>query len=139
MVRHLLVIITMLAVSIIGLNLLCRAVDPSRKYSSEVEFNYARFCAGCHGPHGEGNGRIGRFKKLEPADFTTIVFWSAHSNEQRDEQLVHSIAVGKDDMPSFSFYLTHEEQRELLTFIKTQFRPTSANESAEELDKGSEQ
>lgn len=135
MVRHLLVIITMLAVSIVGLNLLCRAVDPSRKYSSEVEFNYARFCAGCHGPHGEGNGRIGRFKKLEPADFTTTTFWSAHSNEQ----LVRSIAAGKDDMPAFSYYLTDEEQRELLRFIKTQFRPTSANDSANELGKGIEQ
>ena len=139
MVRHLLVIITMLAVSIIGLNLLCRAVDPSRKYSSEVEFNYARFCAGCHGAHGEGNGRIGRFKKLEPADFTTTTFWAAHSNEQGDEQLVRSIAVGKDDMPSFSYYLTDEAQRELLRFIKTRFRPAPANESATEPDKSNEQ
>ncbi|MDE0502916.1 MAG: cytochrome c, partial [Candidatus Poribacteria bacterium] len=99
-------------------------VDPSTRYGSKVEYNYARFCAGCHGPHGEGNGRIGRFKKLEPADLTEADLWENRS----DNQLIHSIDAGKDDMPAFFYYLTHEEQSEILTFIKENFRPTPVHD-----------
>lgn len=120
MIRHLLVIVALLTANLVGLIWLCRSIDPSIKYSSKVEYNYARFCAGCHGIYGEGNGRIGRFKRLKPAKFTAEEFWDAHS----DEQIVRSIALGKDNMPSFSVYLTSEEQQELLTFIKEHFRPT---------------
>ncbi len=118
--RHLFVIIGMFAVSMSSLIWLCRVVDPSTRYGSKVEFNYARYCAGCHGANGEGNGRIGRFKKLQPANLTESDFW----DNRTDEQLIHSIDAGKDDMPAFFYYLTHEEQRELLTFIKEHFRPT---------------
>ena len=122
--RHLLIIIGIFVASMSCLIWLCRAVDPSTRYSSKVEFNYARYCAGCHGANGEGNGRIGRFKKLEPADLTTPEFWDARS----DEKLIHSIDAGKDDMPAFFYYLTHGEQRELLDFIKENFRPTPAHD-----------
>lgn len=118
--RHLLIVVGIFVASMSCLIWLCRAVDPSTRYSSKVEFNYARYCAGCHGANGEGNGRIGRFKKLEPADLTTTDFWDSRS----DEKLIHSIDAGKDDMPAFFYYLTHVEQRELLDFIKENFRPT---------------
>lgn len=122
--RHLLIIVGIFAASMSCLIWLCRAVDPSTRYSSKVEYNYARYCAGCHGANGEGNGRIGRFKKLEPANLTAADFWDSRS----DEKLIHSIDAGKDDMPAFFYYLTHEEQRELLDFIKENFRPTSAHD-----------
>ena len=121
--RHLLIVVGIFAASMSGLIWLCRTVDPSTRYSSKVEFNYARYCAGCHGANGEGNGRIGRFKKLEPANLTTADFWDSSS----DEKLIHSIDAGKDDMPAFFYYLTHVEQRELLDFIKENFRPTPAH------------
>ena len=118
--RHLLIIVGMFAASMSWLIWICRVVDPSTRYGSKVEYNYARYCAGCHGPNGEGNGRIGRFKKLEPANLTKPDFWDNRS----DEQLIHSIDAGKEDMPAFFYYLTNEEQWELLTFIKENFRPT---------------
>ncbi len=117
--RHLLIIIGMVAVSMSWLIWLCRVVDPSTRYGSKVEYNYARYCAGCHGANGEGNGRIGRFKKLDPANLTEADFWVSRS----DEQLIHSIDAGKNDMPAFFYYLTLEEEKELLTFIKEHFRP----------------
>ncbi|MCZ6678777.1 MAG: c-type cytochrome [Candidatus Poribacteria bacterium] len=120
MIRHLLVIVGMLVISLSLLIWLCRTVDPSTKYGSEVEYNYARYCAGCHGGNGQGGGRIGRFKRFDPADFTTLEFWDKHS----DEQMAHSVASGKDDMPAFKFYLNDEKQQELLAFIKETFRPT---------------
>ena len=120
MVRHLLIIVAIFAASMSWLIWLCRTVDPSTRYGSEVEYNYARYCAGCHGANGEGNGRIGRFKKLEPANLTTAEFWEGRT----DEQLIHSIDAGKDNMPAFFYYLTDEEQRELFAFIKETFRPT---------------
>ncbi|MDE0299565.1 MAG: cytochrome c [Candidatus Poribacteria bacterium] len=122
--RHLLIIVGMFAASMSWLIWICRVVDPSTRYGSKVEYNYARFCAGCHGPHGEGNGRIGRFKKLEPADLTEADLWENRS----DNQLIHSIDAGKDDMPAFFYYLTHEEQSEILTFIKENFRPTPVHD-----------
>lgn len=122
--RHLLIIIGMFAVSMSWLIWICRVVDPSTRYGSKVEYNYARYCAGCHGPHGEGNGRIGRFKKLEPANLTEAEFWDNRS----DNQLIHSIDAGKDEMPAFFYYLTHEEQLELLTFIKENFRPSPVHD-----------
>ncbi len=118
--RHLLIIVGMFAASMSWLIWICRVVDPSTRYGSKVEYNYARYCAGCHGPNGEGNGRIGRFKKLDPANMTKADFWDNRS----DEQLIHSIDAGKDDMPAFFYYLTNEEQWEILTFIKENFRPT---------------
>ena len=118
--RHLLIIVGMFAASMSWLIWICRVVDPSTRYGSKVEFNYARYCAGCHGANGEGNGRIGRFKKLEPANLTEPDVWDNRS----DEQLIHSIDAGKDDMPAFFYYLTYEEQKELLAFIKENFRPT---------------
>ena len=92
MIRHLLIIVGILVASMSWLIWLCRAVDPSTRYGSEVEYNYARYCAGCHGANGEGNGRIGRFKKLEPANLTTTEFWEGRT----DEQFIHSIDAGKE-------------------------------------------
>ena len=116
--RHLIVVVVMILVWLNGLIWLARQVDPSTKYQSEVEYKYARYCAGCHGNNGEGNGRIGRFKKLDPANLTNNSLWETHS----DEQLLDSINAGKDDMPAFYYYLNDEEQREILTYIKETFR-----------------
>ncbi len=119
MFRHVFIIVLMFIGSVCWLIWLCRAVDPSTRYGSEVEYNYARLCSGCHGADGEGNGRIGRFKKLEPADLTTADFWSGHT----DKQILRSIDAGKNDMPAFYYYLSSQEQREILAFIKDSFRP----------------
>ena len=105
--RHLAIIIVMIIVWLNGLIWLGKQVDPSTKYQSEVEYKYARYCAGCHGNNGEGNGRIGRFKKLDPANLTDSTLWERHN----DEQLLDSINAGKDDMPAFHYYLSDAEQR----------------------------
>ena len=117
--KHLAVVIVMIVVWLNGLIWLGKQVDPSTKYQSEVEYKYARYCAGCHGNDGQGNGRIGRFKKLDPADLTDDSLWEMHD----DEQLLDSINAGKDDMPAFYYYLSDEEQRKLLDYIKETFRP----------------
>jgi mono/diheme cytochrome c family protein len=117
--RHLTVVIVMIIVWINGLVWLCKQIDPSTRYQSEVEYRYARYCAGCHGNNGQGNGRIGRFKKLDPADLTDNSLWELHD----DEQLLDSINTGKDDMPAFYYYLSDEEQREILDYIKETFLP----------------
>lgn len=117
--RHLAVVIVMIIVWLNGLIWLGKQVDPSARYQSQVEYKYARYCAGCHGYTGEGNGRIGRFKKLEPADLTDDTLWQMHS----DEQLLDSINAGKNDMPAFHYYLSDEEQQAILTYIQEMFRP----------------
>lgn len=117
--KHLAVTIVMIIVWLNGLIWLGKQVDPSTKYQSQIEYKYARYCAGCHGTNGEGNGRIGRFKRLNPANLTDNQLWELHN----DEQLLDSINAGKNDMPAFHYYLRVEEQREILTYIKETFRP----------------
>ena len=117
--KHLAVVIVMIVVWLNGLIWLCKQIDPNTKYQSQVEYKYARYCAGCHGNNGEGNGRIGRFKRLDPANLTDKNLWEMHD----DEQLLDSIDTGKDDMPAFHYYLSDEEQREILNYIKEMFRP----------------
>lgn len=117
--KHLLIIVVMIFVWLNGFIWLGQQVDPSTKYLSEVEYHYARYCAGCHGTGGEGNGRIGRFKKLDPADLTDANLWEMHD----EQQLLDSIRDGKDDMPAFHYYLNNKEQREILEYIKVTFRP----------------
>lgn len=117
--KHLLIVVVMIFVWLNGFIWLGKQIDPSTKYPSEVEYHYARYCAGCHGYSGEGNGRIGRFKKLNPADLTDSNLWSLHD----DEKLLESIRDGKNDMPAFHYYLSVEEQQELLDYIKKIFRP----------------
>lgn len=117
--KHLAVVIVMIAVWLNGLIWLGNQIDPSKKYQSAVEYKYARYCAGCHGNDGQGSGRIGRFKKLDPADLTDSSLWAMHG----DEELLDSINAGKDDMPAFYYYLSDEEQREILDYIKETFRP----------------
>ena len=117
--KHLLIVIVMILVWLNGFIWLCKQIDPSTKYRTDVEYNYARYCAGCHGNGGEGNGRIGRFKKLDPADLTDNNLWTMHN----DEQLLKSIREGKNDMPAFHYYLTADEQQELLEHIKAIYRP----------------
>ena len=58
-------------------------------------------------------------KSWIPADLTDSNLWEMHS----DEQLLDSINAGKDDMPAFYYYLSDEEQRAILTYIKETFRP----------------
>ena len=117
--KHLFVIGAMILVWLNGFIWLGKQIDPSTKYPTEVEYQYARYCAGCHGNSGEGNGRIGRFKKLDPADLTDKNLWSMHE----DEQLLNSIRDGKNDMPAFHYYLSVDEQEELLEYIKKTFNP----------------
>lgn len=117
--KHLLIIVVMILVWLNGFIWLAKQVDPSTKYPTEVEYHYARYCAGCHGNSGEGNGRIGRFKKLDPVDLTDKNLWLMHE----DEQLLNSIRDGKNDMPAFHYYLSFDEQTELLEYIKKTFRP----------------
>ncbi len=117
--KHLLIILLMILVWLNMFIWLAKTVDPSTKYHSDVQYNYARFCAGCHGNSGEGNGRIGRFKKLEPADLTDVNFWRMHD----DEQFLNSIRDGKDNMPAFHYYLNQREQWEILEYIKNTFQP----------------
>ncbi len=117
--KHLAVVIVMIIVWLNGLIWLGKRIDPSVRYLSQVEYKYARYCAGCHGNNGEGNGRIGRFKRLDPADLTDDTLWQMHN----DEQLLGSINAGKNDMPAFHYYLNDEEQRAILAYIKDTFRP----------------
>lgn len=116
--KHLLIVIVMILVWINGLIWLGNQIDPTNRYSTEVEYKYARYCAGCHGKDGEGNGRIGRFKKLDPADLTDENLWSVHN----DEQLLSSIRDGKNDMPAFHYYLNEEDQQQILDYIKAKYR-----------------
>lgn len=45
------------------------------------EFYFFRYCAGCHGPRGAGDGSRGRFSSVPPADLRAGKFRTARANE----------------------------------------------------------
>jgi cytochrome c oxidase cbb3-type subunit I/II len=84
---------------------------------------YERYCVGCHGPKGDGNGEAARFLDPKPRDFTsgTFKFASVASGKlPRDEDLLKTITRGLRGtaMPSFRF-VPEEERLAVIRYLKT--------------------
>ena len=87
---------------------------------------YERWCARCHGAHGDGRGPAAvalAFDGQRPRDFTTGRFKIASvasGKAPTDEDLAHTIAEGLPGtpMPYFHDLLTPEEIRGLVTVVR---------------------
>jgi len=89
---------------------------------------YRRFCIGCHGPDGDGNGENAMWFDptmgfAKPRDFTLAVFKcrsTTTGNLPTDEDLYNAISRGfvTTNMPQWKV-LTPQERANLAAFIKT--------------------
>ena len=80
---------------------------------------FQRTCSGCHGADGRGTWRAGL--AVRPRDLTKPEFQAQMTNEQ----LRHSIRVGKAPMPAFGGLMGDEEISDVLAFVRTLVPPGS--------------
>lgn len=84
---------------------------------------YRRYCVGCHGKAGDGNGENAMWIDPKPRDFTAATFKCRSTPTgtlPTDEDLFHSVTRGFVDtnMPSWA-PLTRQARVDLVAYIKT--------------------
>jgi mono/diheme cytochrome c family protein len=87
------------------------------------QLSYQRYCSGCHGLAGDGNGPAARFLYPKPRDFTRGLykFVSRPSGQlPTDDDLLRTITYGLSGtaMPSWRF-LPHQEKLAIVRHLKT--------------------
>jgi mono/diheme cytochrome c family protein len=85
--------------------------------------DYRRYCIGCHGPAGDGNGENAQWIDPKPRDFTAAVFKCRSTPTgtlPTDEDLYHSVTRGfvTSNMPSW-LPLTRQTRVDLVAYVKT--------------------
>ena len=94
---------------------------------------YRRYCVGCHGPLGDGNGENAQWINPKPRDFQLGIFKCRSTPTgtlPTDQDLYDSIGRGLDrsNMPSWNA-LTKQERADLVAWIK-HYSPRWQNEKA---------
>jgi cytochrome c oxidase cbb3-type subunit 2 len=84
---------------------------------------YRRYCIGCHGPDGDGNGMNAQWIDPKPRDFTEAIFKCRSTPTgtlPTDQDLYNSITRGfvTTNMPSWN-PLTPQQRADLVAFLKT--------------------
>lgn len=84
---------------------------------------YRRFCIGCHGPQGDGNGENAQWIDPKPRDFTIATFKCRSTPTgtlPTDKDLFRAIQRGfvTTNMPSWN-PLTPQQRADLIAYIKT--------------------
>jgi mono/diheme cytochrome c family protein len=84
---------------------------------------YFRYCWGCHGPHGDGNGENAQYLNPMPRNFAAATFKCRSTPTgtlPTDEDLYNAITRGlvNSGMPPW-MELTSQQRADLVAFIKT--------------------
>jgi cytochrome c oxidase cbb3-type subunit 2 len=84
---------------------------------------YDKWCAGCHGDKGDGEGDGARAMLPRPRDFTRAVYkirTTASGEIPTDDDLMHAIAQGMPGtaMPAWQATLSEQERRDLVAYLK---------------------
>lgn len=102
-------------------------------HSKDAKSDYRRYCAGCHGDLGDGNGENAVWLDPKPRDFTMATFKCRSTltgTLPTDEDLYNTIARGiaNSNMPIWNTF-TKEQRANLVAYIKT-FSPRWDKEKA---------
>ena len=73
---------------------------------------FAKYCAGCHGSQGKGDG----YQLLGPSPANLI---SPTTEERSDDDLLRTIHEGKPNMPAWKHQLSRQDSRDVLTYIRS--------------------
>jgi len=87
------------------------ADSPSVDYGDGKRI-FTRYCAGCHGPEGKGDGYL--LLGPEPANLTRPA-----TKTKSNAALLQIIHEGKPNMPSWKVRLSENESRAVLAYIRT--------------------
>jgi cytochrome c oxidase cbb3-type subunit 2 len=102
-------------------------------HASAGRLEYQRYCIGCHGPAGDGNGENAQWIDPKPRDFTAAVFKcrsTPSGSLPTDQDLYNSIGRGfvTSNMPRWA-PLTDQVRANLVAYIKT-FSPRWSTQPA---------
>jgi cytochrome c oxidase cbb3-type subunit 2 len=100
-------------------------------HAKNAQYDYRRYCVGCHGELGDGNGENFPWVDPKPRDFQLGVFKCRSTPTgtlPTDQDLSDTIARGLDrsNMPQWSTF-TKEQRADLVAWVK-HFSPRWANE-----------
>ena len=92
-------------------------------HSSAAKSDFRRYCAGCHGDLGDGNGENAIWLDPKPRDFTTAAFKCRSTltgTLPTDEDLFNTIGRGltNSNMPIWNTF-TKQQRADLVAYIKT--------------------
>ena len=101
--------------------------------SGRVKYDYRRYCAGCHGELGDGQGENTPWLDPKPRNFTLATFKCRSTPTgtlPTDEDLFNTIARGltNSNMPIWNTF-TKQQRADLVAYIKT-FSPRWQKEKA---------
>ena len=105
------------------------------------QVTYDRWCAGCHGVDGTGNGPGADYMLPRPRDFTLALYnirTTASGDLPTDQDLLDIINVGMPGttMPGWEDLLSDDEKDSLVQYLKTFSRFFPSDEVPEQLDFG---
>lgn len=97
-------------------------IDGVKGHAKSAAYDYRRYCVGCHGPLGDGNGENAPWLDPKPRDFTLGVFKCRSTPTgtlPTDEDLYNTIARGLDRsvMPPWNTF-TKQQRADLVAWIK---------------------
>jgi mono/diheme cytochrome c family protein len=87
-------------------------LESTRADVAKGEKIFVRYCAGCHGSKGKGDGYL--LLGPEPANLTRPT-----TKKKSDVMLLQTIHEGKPNMPSWKTGLSEEDSRAVLVYIRT--------------------
>jgi cytochrome c oxidase cbb3-type subunit 2 len=110
-------------------------VDNATGHSKDGKMNYRRYCAGCHGDQGDGNGENAQWLDPKPRDFTIATFKCRSTltgTLPTDQDLANTISRGvtNSNMPVWDTF-NDQQRADLVAYIKT-FSPRWEKEKAGE-------
>jgi len=102
-------------------------------HSANAKSDYRRYCAGCHGDLGDGNGENAMWLDPKPRDFTIATFKCRSTPTgtlPTDEDLFNTIGRGltNSNMPIWNTF-SRQQRADLVAYIKT-FSPRWEKEKA---------
>src|SRR5438445_13270099 len=100
-------------------------------HATEGKKHYRRYCIGCHGPLGDGNGENAQWIDPKPRDFTAATFKCRSTPTgtlPTDQDLYNSVGRGftNSNMPHWDA-LTDQGRADLVAWVK-HFSPRFQNE-----------
>jgi cytochrome c oxidase cbb3-type subunit 2 len=104
-------------------------------HAKDGKMDYRRYCAGCHGDLGDGNGENAPWLDPKPRDFTTATFKCRSTltgTLPTDQDLFNTIGRGvtNSNMPIWNTF-TDQQRADMVAYIKT-FSPRWEKEKAGE-------
>jgi mono/diheme cytochrome c family protein len=88
------------------------SADPGEGNAAKGKTLFVRYCTGCHGSGGQGDGY--RLLGPDPANLTALT-----TKKKPDSELLKTIHEGKPNMPAWNLRLSKEDSRDMLAYIRT--------------------